>query len=289
MRRFCHSGTPVWFCALVSLGGVVAAGESPRRPVAGIMDNSFLIEEAYNQEAGVVQHIFNGLYGFNKLTGPDAHRMDFSFTQEWPVFGQTHQFSYTLPYSLDRVGGHTGDGWGDVLLHYRHQVYLDEKTLTGFSPRFSLVLPTGDASQDFGSDTLGYQGNLPFSTALGDRWSAHANAGLTFLPNAGASPGHDLWDYNLGASAIYCVNDRFHLMLEAVGYWTEAIAEDGQRQQDFSALLSPGFRYAFNHGDETQLVLGLAVPVGLTRDAPDLGAFLYLSFESRLFGQPPKP
>lgn len=274
-----------WLCCSAAL----AAGEPARRPVDGIMDNSFLIEEAYNQEPGVVQHIFNGLYGHNKLAAPNGHRMDLSFTQEWPCFGQTHQLSYSIPYGFERDGSAGGNGWGDALLNYRLQVYLDEKTLTGFSPRFSLVLPTGAEEQGLGGDTLGYQVNLPFSTALNDRWFAHANAGLTFLPDAGTSPGHDLWGYNLGASAIYCLSDRLNLMLEWVGYWNDAIAGDGRRQQAFSALLSPGFRYAINFDGETQVVLGLALPVGLTRDSPELSAFLYLSFESRLFGKPEKP
>ena len=40
----------------------LAAQEDDPRPAKGIQDNSFFIEEAYNQEAGVVQHILNGWY-----------------------------------------------------------------------------------------------------------------------------------------------------------------------------------------------------------------------------------
>jgi len=42
-----------------------------KRPVDGISDNSFFIEEAYNQEAGVVQHIFNAAYGVSNFRGPE--------------------------------------------------------------------------------------------------------------------------------------------------------------------------------------------------------------------------
>ena len=50
----------------------------------GIQDNSFFVEEAYNQEPGVVQHIFN-LPSF--FTG---HQKDISssFTQESPYFSR---------------------------------------------------------------------------------------------------------------------------------------------------------------------------------------------------------
>jgi hypothetical protein len=39
------------------LAASARADDKDRRPAAGIQDNSFLIEEAYNQEPGVVQHI----------------------------------------------------------------------------------------------------------------------------------------------------------------------------------------------------------------------------------------
>ena len=45
----------------------------------GIQDNSFLVEEAYNQEFGVVQHIS----GFTRFW--DSKDWAYTFTQEWPV------------------------------------------------------------------------------------------------------------------------------------------------------------------------------------------------------------
>ncbi|MBI5683829.1 MAG: transporter [Verrucomicrobia bacterium] len=268
--------TPVIICLAASAGLCAGAGdEKPARPVNGIMDNSFLVEEAYNQEAGVVQHIFNGVHSVNRLSGLDDHAWNMSFTQEWPVPDQTHQFSYAVAYSLTETGGQSENGLADVMLNYRFQAFFDEKSLTAFAPRFSLVLPTGNADQGFGTDTLGYQWNLPFSTTVGDRWFVHANAGLTYLPEAGPSPREDLTNYNLGASAIYCVSDRLHLMLEWVGSWNDEVGGTCQ----FAALISPGVRYAFNFANDSQLVLGVAAPVGLTRHAPDIGMFLYVSFE----------
>ena len=74
---------------LLPLGALIAS-----EPLAkGIQDNSFFIEEAYNQEPGVVQHIFNLAIDFTNGSREIAP----SFTQEWPVFSQTHQFSYTIP------------------------------------------------------------------------------------------------------------------------------------------------------------------------------------------------
>jgi len=174
-----------------------------RRPIDGIMDNSFLVEEAYNQEEGVVQHIANLVYGFDKFSGAGARTFNFSFTQEWPVWGQAHQLSYTIPYTNLRADHKTIDGLGDVLLNYRYQAYFETNRLTAFAPRFSLVLPTGDERFGLGSGNLGYQWNLPFSTTLNDRTFVHANAGLTFLPESGFIVKNDLLNYNVAASAIY--------------------------------------------------------------------------------------
>ena len=76
-------------CVLPSIISLIAF-----EPLAkGIQDNSFFLEEAYNQEPGVVQHILNLPINFTK----GAREIGPSFTQEWPVFSQTHQFSYTIP------------------------------------------------------------------------------------------------------------------------------------------------------------------------------------------------
>ena len=56
-----------------------------------IEDNSFLLEEAYNQEEGVIQYI--QAYQYSKKT----KNWNYTFTNEIPVPNQTHQFSYTVP------------------------------------------------------------------------------------------------------------------------------------------------------------------------------------------------
>ena len=66
----------IFIKACVLLAGTVLANaqsvqEEPRRPVEGIMDNSFLIEEAYNQDPGVVQSdvVDGGLRGQRGVIG----------------------------------------------------------------------------------------------------------------------------------------------------------------------------------------------------------------------------
>ncbi len=145
----------------------------------GIQDNSFFIEEAYNQEPGIVQHIINlpafFTHGEEEITP--------SFTQEWPIFSQT-QFSYTIPYSFTE-----GDnGFEDIRLNYRLQALMEGERTPAFAPRFSLVTPAGDASKGFGHDRLGYEINLPFSKIVSDRVTLNFNAGGSLFPDISARP-----------------------------------------------------------------------------------------------------
>jgi hypothetical protein len=143
--------------------------------------------------------------------------------------------------------------------------------------RGSLVLPTGDENKGLGDDTLGYWINLPLSKIVHDRLTLHANAGLTVFPDLN---GRNPVSYNLGGSVIYAASRNFNLMLETVGFWGETVNVSGGIDREFSALISPGARYAFNFVNESQLVVGLAAPIGLTGSAPDFGVLFYLSFET---------
>jgi outer membrane putative beta-barrel porin/alpha-amylase len=255
---------------LLPLGTLIAA-----EPLAkGIQDNSFFIEEAYNQEPGVVQHIFNLAIDFTNGSREIAP----SFTQEWPVFSQTHQFSYTIPYLFTEHD----NGIEDMRLNYRLQAFMEGKYTPAFAPRLSLVLPTGDSDNGFGIGVVGYEFNLPLSKIVSDRWTLHFNAGMSVFPNAHHN--RDLTNYNVGASAIYAISRDFNLMLEALAGSNEDVAEDvfaiePSVERSTTAIISPGARYAFNLPNDTQIVIGAALPIGLTSDSPDWGMFLYFSLE----------
>lgn len=98
--------------ALLSLS--VAAQEPPPEGPGCIQDNSFLVEEAYNQEEGVVQHI-NTFTRFRQ-----SQDWIYTFTQEWPVGGLQHQFSYTLPWQRIQAAPDGRRGAGDIALNYRY-------------------------------------------------------------------------------------------------------------------------------------------------------------------------
>jgi hypothetical protein len=167
---------------------------------------------------------------------------------------------------------------------------MEGERTPAFAPRFSLVTPTGDASKGFGHERLGYEINLPFSKIVSERVTLNFNAGGALFPDVND---RDLWNYNLGGSVIYAVSRDFNLMLEAVAFWEEDVADFAEIlpasattnkasatiDRTVTALFSPGARYAFNLPNDLQIVVGAAAPIGLTSDSPDWGLFFYLSFE----------
>jgi hypothetical protein len=239
-----------------------------------IEDNSFLIEEAYNQEDRVVQHIFNGYY---LSTTKD---MSYTFTQEWPMGGQTHQLSYTIAYQT--LNG-SSSGLGDALINYRYQ-FWDEKDWCWIAPRLSIILPTGKSEQGLGNGVVGVQTNIAASKRWTNEFISHVNVGATVLPNvagatiSGLSVRRTLSTVSVGTSGIYLASENVNLMLEVLYSYGASITESGSVAFSSGTIVSPGVRYAINIG-KLQIVPGIAFPLSFTSTTRDLNIFAYLSFE----------
>jgi hypothetical protein len=278
----------IWVVAIFLVSGISVVAFAQREPIDVIEDNSFLIEEAYNQEPGVVQHIFAAFYSNDRR----QRGWTFVFTQEWPIFSQEHQFSYTIPsYHLIDDGARQY-GIGDVQLNYRYQA-LDEGAISpAFAPEFSLILPTGSRRKGTGDGVVGYQWTLPFSKKVTSRLALNANFGVAYLPKVrtpldslgGAlSPKRSLVSYIAGGSAIFAILPRFHVLLEWLGEFEESINDNGKAEREFKPILSPGFRTAIVNEEKLQIVTGVAAPIGLNRKANNYGVFLYFSIEHHFF------
>ncbi|HJV91327.1 MAG TPA: transporter [Holophagaceae bacterium] len=247
------------------------AQEKPKEP-EGISDNSFLIEEAYNQEKGVVQHIFNW-----QRFQTDRSWVG-TFTQEWPVGGQTHQLSYTLPY-LHQTG--TANGAGDVLLNYRYQALGGDDKELSFSPRLSAILPTGDYKLGRGNGALGAQVMLPLSIPMTDTFFAHLNLGGTVIPKAKNAAGDtaDVAGTAVGFSFIWRPHPEFNVMLEAIHTTQDVVLGKDLKEKEKATYLNPGIRWAYNFPSGLQIVPGIAYTYGVGSSKGDNAIFLYLSFE----------
>jgi hypothetical protein len=233
-----------------------------------ISDNSFLIEEAYNQAPGVVQHI-------NTFTRSRGGDWLYTFTQEWPIGSMKHQFSYTFAaLSLNRA-----EGIGDLAINYRYQ--LANGARVSVAPRVSLLVPIGDWRRGLGAGGLGFQTNLPISVTVSKKIVTHWNAGATFVPRA-----KDVLDekaftkgVNLGQSTIWLAHPRFNVMMETAWNRFESVIGRGRLASGYTLLLNPGVRWAYNFKSGLQIVPGVSFPIGVGPSLGSRSVFLYLSFE----------
>lgn len=246
--------------ALMACAPALAAQADAPTP---IQDNSFLLEEAYNQEAGVVQHI-------GAVQRADAGgAWEAGITQEWPLFSPRHQLSYTIPIV------HPGDGFsaglGDVSVDYRYQLVGDASARVAVAPRVSVLLATGDEGEGRGGGRAGAELGLPVSIVLSPALVAHSNAALAIFPDDAG----DATQLSLAQSVIWLVHPRVNLLVEAAWDRFEFDADGGDAE---SLVISPGVRTAFNVGS-AQIVPGFAVPIGAGASSGERALLLYLSVE----------
>ena len=268
----------VLLCAVTAAGPLTAQSApsaSPRDGPPPIEDNSFLVEEAYNQERGVVQHINT----FSRSTR--AADWMYTFTQEWPLGGRTHQLSYTVPLGRSVDDAEAAVGLGDIAINYRYQIGGGEDVGFALAPRLSVLFPTGASRRALGSGGTGVQVNLPFSVELPARLVAHSNAGITYTPRARDTSGNTVAtsSYALGQSVIWLARPKLNVMLEST--WTSAQDVVGPRQTERSTefLISPGLRGAIDFSSGLQIVPGIAFPFGIGSSRGERAVFVYLSFE----------
>lgn len=242
---------------------------------SGIRDNSFLVEEAFNQEPGEMQHIFNFIFGLHNEDIEAAHTTEFSLYRkqlQGAVSGSFSNDQVTLSESV-------------VGLHLRYQ-FLDDPS---FASAFRLAGLTDLSIKD----EFEFQSNLSMSIPIALRWIVHANVGLTYVDFGNASivdafgsgnyrRSDYQWNHTAGGSAIYALDQNFHLMIEYVfnrsidyssGYSTSRFTTD-------TGIINPGFRYAINLISGSQWVIGAGVPIGVMEsNRDDRQLFIYLSFE----------
>ncbi len=266
----------VVFSALFLALNCSFAGAEEQKGGSRIEDNSFLLEEAYNQEPGVIQHI--NAFFYNSKTKSWLY----TFTEEWPVPDDTHQLSFTLPVQkLAEPDDITGIG--DLALNYRYQLMRTETV--AMSPRFSILTPTGDYKKGLGRGNVGFQVNIPISVVLNEDFVTHWNLGSTYYSTAKEPNGATAktYGFNYGASFIWGGTRKYNLMLEMAGATDEAVLHDGRTERSDSFFVNPGIRFAIDFPSGLQIVPGIAFPVGVGPSDGEYGAFLYLSFEHPAF------
>jgi len=254
-----------------------------------IEDNSMLIEEAFNQEAGIIQHISNFVFNDGNFA--------YNYTQEIPLADVKHQLSFGVSYAklkkptniTDLTHSYITNGLGDIFINYRPMLW-GKNDWALVIPRFSLIVPTGNSRYGLGSGSWGGQFNLAVTKRIGPRITTHYNAGYTLMTKADhytiTSDGQPVLLYeknlsttNLGMSAIFLVTSKLNLMVEYVGAYGKEMQDDGLLTPLKTSIINPGIRLAFDIGN-VQIVPGVGVPMNFANGKYEsTGGFIYLSIE----------
>ncbi len=247
-------------------------------------DNSFLLEEAINQEKGVMQYVSN--FYFDNLRGGNFL---YSFNHEIPLGGERHQLSYNLFYYFQNssTSEPRGGGFGDINVSYRYKL-SGKKAWIMVVPNFTVIIPTGKNGYGYGG--LGGQFNLLMTKRISRKIVTHYNIGYTFISQAdlyvsrlSSAPivgiEKDLQYKNVGASVIWYPTRKFNVLMEYVSNFLKDLETDGTIKNRNQLTLNPGFRFAIDLNN-VQIVPGMSTPFIFTNGSFDkVGVFFYLSIE----------
>jgi hypothetical protein len=221
--------------------------------------------------------------GFSRSTRTGAWA--YSYTEEWPVRGQTHQASVTFNAARPEDAK---AGLCDLALNYRWQAVGSGDAPVAFAPRLTFLVPTGDASRAHGSGGVGLQVNLPLSAVLSRDLVTHVNLGATYVPSARVSSAESAPSGTLsaGQSLVWLAHPRLNLLVEALYTTSELSAKAGLRRAE-TFTLNPGVRGAIDFDNGLQVVPGVSVPIGLGPSRGETAVLFYLSLEHPFRGAGP--
>lgn len=239
---------------------------------AKIEDNSFLLEEAYNQKPGEFQFI-QRYQGYNS-----GREYLFSSEGEVPLGSVQHQFSYQI--NRLNVDGDHGT-YGDTTLSYRYQSVNKEAFL--MAHRLGVLIPTGSVQEESGYGVVGLEYMQAMTFILNEQWVNHWNLGFTHYSEGKHNDSDKRRTLNMfraGTSLVYLLKDNLNFLLEGLLGANENLNLNEKKEYEKFFTLNPGVRTAIDFAwKETQLVPGIAFPIRFQKDRVEHGIFLYFSIE----------
>ncbi|MBK5284928.1 MAG: hypothetical protein JJE25_05965 [Bacteroidia bacterium] len=251
---------------IILLSSICYFGQGSAQTSEPIKDNSFLVEEAYNQEKVIVQHI--NMVNFNS----DFSEFEYSFTQEWPLGGMKHQFSYSLPFQYFQ----RNFSLQNVVLNYRYQLIHLKKIY--FAPRASLIFSLSGSDKNF---LTGTEVNLPLSYEISPKITLHVTEGANYISDEFLtdSKAVNRSSYFFAGSVIYSPSSRFNILCEAVYNTATFRFHDEILERENTFILNPGLRGAIDFKSGLQVVPGISLPLQYSKNKTETSLLFYLSFE----------
>lgn len=254
---------------------LTAAAAPVAAPSSVIEDNSFLLDEAYNQDPGVVQ--ITQVFQILPSTGEWSH----SPAIEFPIVTENHQITLQFPFSRP-MGASLS--LNDFALQY--QYWLIHAKYFHLTPRIGAVFPTGNSTIGTGSGTVGAQAGLSTTVNFGDAFAFHTSGNAFLYPGSRATDGvaTTTWDASIAASLIWRPLSWLNLLTEGVLTSDQTPLPGGSIGRDLLATVSPGARFSIRLGEHRtwEIVPGVAVPFTWRTSSPgsaSISVLGYLSIE----------
>ena len=247
-------------------------------------DFLFFLDEAYTQDNGEWQVSLSVGY-FDNLREGTAEDEQAQHSDLWigllgVEYGITDrlQVEFELPYL--RLTVHEDEtardsGIGDLEFAVGYALIEETDESPQLTAGLEIIAPTGDESAGLGTGTWGWGPFLALSKQVSGQWYLHANLAFQISNNVEEDGERfDERELEYGLAAVYQPTDNVDLILELVGAYERAQADEGT-EHGRVLQLAPGIKYEFENG----LEVGVAAAFGLTDDTYDSGVLVKLQYE----------
>ena len=218
-----------------------------------------------------------------------AGRAEWGLADRWEI-----DFEFGALALKQREAGATPfaeHGAADLLAGLRYRLLREGSAPFTLTMGPQVIFPVASRARGLGTGEVGYA----WDTAAAKDWGgpvflvASLNLGLTpdvpAFPD-GSGPEFDLssveWATALGWRALErpsgVAHHDIHVLFEIGGVRADFI-DAGARRRVTELFFSPGLRYGYLSGWGSLTEIGVAFPVGLTRDSADWGVILQVQFE----------
>lgn len=286
----------LFFLLLLLVPAARAQDEEPEEP-----DFFFLTGGPYTQKKTSPQTIWanqwfrdrNGDASARAYVG--AGRAEWGITDRWEL-----DFEFGALALKQREAGLTTfaeHSAADLLFGVRYRLLREGSAPFTLTMGPQVIAPVASRRRGLGTGEVGYAWDIAAAKDWGGPVFLVASANLGLTPNVpafpdGSSPELDLssveWSTALGWRALERpagdAHHDIHALFEIGGVRADFI-DAGARTRVTEVFFSPGFRYGYLSGWGSLTEIGVAFPVGLTRDSADWGVILQVQFElAPLFG-----
>lgn len=277
----------------------VAQDDEPEEP-----DFFFLTGGPYTQKKTSPQVIWGNQWFRSRSGGIStrdyfgAGRAEWGITDRWEV-----DFEFGALALKERVGGATTfaeHGAADLLAGVRYRLLRESSAPFTLTMGPQVIFPVASRRRGLGTGEVGYAWDVAAAKDWGGPVFLVASLNLGLTPDVpafpdGSGPEFDLssveWSTALGWRALERPSGEghhdIHVLFELGGVRADDI-DAGTRVRATELQFSPGFRYGYLSRWGALTEIGVAFPIGLTRDSPDWGVILQVQFElAPLFGSGP--